>query len=316
MIPGGIIPARKTSAEATLLEQSYDWCTRVAKSQAKNFYYSFLLLPLPQRRAMCAMYAFMRYCDDLSDGALSADDTDDGTGDGASVADRAAAIAAWRRDLDLALTGLAPEHPLWPAFVHAVKKYRIPHYYFFEMIEGVSSDLEPRRIRTFDELYDYCYHVASVVGLTIIHIFRFDDTEAPSALVLAEKCGVAFQLTNILRDVREDLEKGRVYLPAEDLERFGVSFNDFTPTKHFRDLMEFEAKRAREYYRESAPLIELIHPESQASLRALIGIYSRLLDRIVASNFDVLARRVRVPTWEKAWIVAKSQLRRGPTAAH
>lgn len=134
MIPGGIIPARKAPAEATLLKQSYDWCTQVAKSQAKNFYYSFLLLPLPQRRAMCAIYAFMRYCDDLSDGD---------TGNPQSVADRAAAIAEWRRDLDLALAGRAPEHPLWPAFVHAVKKYRIPHYYFFEMIEGVSSDLEP-----------------------------------------------------------------------------------------------------------------------------------------------------------------------------
>jgi len=295
----GLIPARKASTAATILEQSYEWCTQVAKSQAKNFYYSFLLLPAPQRRAMCAMYAFMRYCDDLSD---------DDTG-GAGVENRAAGIAAWRCDLDLALTGRAPEHPLWPAFFHAVKKYRIPHYYFFEMIEGVSSDLEPRRIRTFDELYDYCYHVASVVGLTIIHIFGFDDTAAPSALVLAEKCGIAFQLTNILRDVREDLEKGRVYLPSEDLERFGVSATEFTPARKFVDLMEFEAKRAREYYRESAPLIELIHPESRASLRALIGIYSRLLDRIVASGYDVLARRIRVPAWEKVWILSKSQLK-------
>jgi phytoene synthase len=297
MIPG-ITPARKAPA-ASPLEQSYEWCTQVAKAQAKNFYYSFLLLPAPQRRAMCAMYAFMRYCDDLSD---------DDTGS-ASAEDRAAAIGEWRRDLDLALLGRAPEHPLWPAFVHAVKKYRIPHYYFFQMIEGVSSDLEPRRIRTFDELYDYCYHVASVVGLTIIHIFGFDDTEAPSALVLAEKCGVAFQLTNILRDVREDLEKGRVYLPAEDLERFGVSERGFGPARNFAELMAFEAKRAREYYRESAPLIELIHPESRASLRALIGIYSRLLDRIVASNYDVLSRRIRVPAWEKVWILTRSQFK-------
>jgi phytoene synthase len=307
MIPG-IIPARKPATAAAILQQSYDWCTQVAKSQAKNFYYSFLLLPAPQRRAMCAMYAFMRYCDDLSDGALGGDETDADSGDGASAADRAIAIAAWRRNLDLALTGHAPEHPLWPAFVHSVKKYRIPHYYFFEMIEGISSDLEPRRIQTFDELYDYCYHVASVVGLTIIHIFGFDDTAAPSALVLAEKCGIAFQLTNILRDVREDAENGRVYLPAEDLERFGVSAPRFEPTKSFLALMKFEANRAREYYRESAPLIDLIHPESRASLRALIGIYSRLLDRIVASNYDVLSRRIRVPAWEKVWILAKSQL--------
>jgi len=331
MIPGGTIPARKTSA--TPLEQSYEWCTQVARSQAKNFYFSFLLLPLPQRQAMCAMYAFMRYCDDLSDGDLS----DDDAGDYPSAAERAEAIGEWRRDLDLALSGRAPEHPLWPAFVHAVKKYRIPHYYFFQMIEGVSSDLEPRNIQTFDQLYDYCYHVASVVGLTIIHIFGFDDTAAPSALVLAEKCGIAFQLTNILRDVREDAEKGRVYLPAEDLARFGVSAatwpnpapsergsessnpapsgRRFEPAENFVALMEFEAQRARTYYRESAPLIDMIHPESQPSLRALIGIYSRLLDRIVASNYDVLSRRVRVPTWEKVWILAKSQLKRRVASA-
>jgi phytoene synthase len=173
------------------------------------------------------------------------------------------------------------------------------------MIEGVSSDLEPRNIRTFDELYDYCYHVASVVGLTIIHIFGFEDR---AAIDLAEKCGIAFQLTNILRDVREDAAKQRVYLPSEDFERFGVSSVTFLPRENFMRMMEFEAQRAREYYRKSGPLIELIHPPSRASLRALIGIYSRLLDRIVASNYDVLARRVRVPAWEKLTILARAQL--------
>src|SRR5271154_931441 len=110
------------------IEESYAWCTRLAQAQAKNFYYSFLLLSKPRRRAMCAIYAFMRYCDDLSD--------DEG------IADRAGAITQWRRDLEAALAGAAPEHPLWPAFVDAVKRYQIPHQYFFEMIEGVSSDLE------------------------------------------------------------------------------------------------------------------------------------------------------------------------------
>ncbi len=147
----------------TPLDRSYEWCTQVARSQAKNFYYSFLLLTLPQRRAMCAIYAFMRYCDDLADDE--------------SIADRAGAIARWRSDLDAALAGTAPDHELWPAFVDSVERFKIPHEYFFDMIDGVSSDLEPRRVKTFDELYDYCYHVASVVGLTIIHIFGFDDRE-------------------------------------------------------------------------------------------------------------------------------------------
>ncbi|HTB14298.1 MAG TPA: phytoene/squalene synthase family protein [Bryobacteraceae bacterium] len=274
------------------VEESYQWCVDVARRQAKNFYYSFLLLSLPQREAMCAIYAFMRYCDDLSD--------DEG------IADRASAIARWRDDLEAALHGQSGEHPLWPAFVDAVERYKIPHQYFFDMIDGVSSDLEPRCVQTFAELYDYCYHVASVVGLTIIHIFGFDD---PKALELAEKCGIAFQLTNILRDVREDYEKDRVYIPAEDFRRFGVSQATLISTEGFLQMMDFEAKRARDYYRESAPLVALIHPHSRASLKALIGIYSRLLDRIVESNFDVLTRRIRVPAWEKLWILGTSKFR-------
>ena len=145
--------------------------------------------------------------------------------------------------------------------------------------------------------------MASVVGLTVIHIFGF---ESPDALPLAEKCGIAFQLTNILRDVREDAEKNRVYLPSEDLARFAVSPPAFEPRERFVQLMRFEAQRARDYYRESAPLVGLIDARSRASLRALIGIYSRLLDRIVASDYDVLERRVRVPTWEKLWVLMRS----------
>ena len=273
------------------LEESYAYCERVARAQAKNFYYSFLLLSRPQRQAMCAIYAFMRYCDDLSD----AED----------VADRPAAIAGWQKDLDAALSGRPSQHPLWPAFSDSVQRYGIPHQYFHDMIQGVSSDLEPRRIQTFQELYDYCYHVASVVGLTIVHIFGFEN---PDALRLAERCGVAFQLTNILRDVREDAEHGRVYLPAEDLERFGVKTEDLTGPDllpALRNLLAFEADRARAYYREAQPLINLVDRRSRASLKALIGIYARLLQRISDSGYDVLGERVRVPAWEKLWILAR-----------
>ncbi|HVO97320.1 MAG TPA: phytoene/squalene synthase family protein [Bryobacteraceae bacterium] len=272
------------------VEESYAWCVEVAREQAKNFYYSFLLLPLPKREAMCAIYAFMRYCDDLSD--------DEG------IADRRSSIARWREDLEAALNGRAGAHQLWPAFIDTVQRFKIPHEYFFDMIDGVSSDLQPRCVQTFDELYDYCYHVASVVGLTIIHIFGFDD---PKALELAEKCGIAFQLTNILRDVREDYEKDRVYIPAEDFVRFGVSQATLISTEGFLQMMEFEANRARQYYRESAPLVAMIHANSRPSLKALIGIYSRLLEKIVESNYDVLTRRIRVPTWEKIWILVKAK---------
>lgn len=271
--------------------ESYAFCERVARTQAKNFYYSFLLLSRPQRQAMCAIYAFMRYCDDLSDAE--------------GIRDRAGAIARWQADLEAALAGSAPENPVWPAFADAVARYRIPHEYFRAMIRGISSDLEPRHIQTFPELYDYCYHVASVVGLTIIHIFGFHD---PRALELAERCGVAFQLTNILRDVREDADHGRVYLPAEDLVRFGVTATELSGSAlspALRKLLEFEAERARAYYQETESLIDLVDGRSRASLKALIGIYSRLLERISNSGYEVLRERVRVPAWEKLWILAR-----------
>ncbi|MBV8846555.1 MAG: phytoene/squalene synthase family protein [Bryobacterales bacterium] len=274
------------------LAESYAFCERIARTQAKNFYYSFLLLPAAQRRAMCAIYAFMRYCDDLSD-----DDR---------VSDRAAGIERWKRELEAALSGRGSAHVLWPAFIDTVQRYHIPHKYFFEMIEGVSSDLQPRQIRNFAELYDYCYHVASVVGLTVIHIFGFDS---PEALQLAEKCGVAFQLTNIIRDVKEDAEKDRIYLPQEDVARFGVKVEGLraaTVSSELRDLLAFEAQRARKFYSDSAPLIGMVDRRSRASLHALIGIYSRLLNRIIDSNYEVLAQRVRVPAWEKCWILARS----------
>lgn len=266
------------------LEASYAFCRRIARVRARNFYYSFLLLSRQQKNAMCAIYAFMRYCDDISEGQDASRQ----------------AIERWRTDLDAALTGSYGDNPLWPAFHDAVLRYRIPHAYFHEMIDGVSSDLEPRQVQSFDELYRYCYQVASVVGLTIIHIFGF---ESPEALALAEKCGVAFQLTNILRDVREDRQNRRIYIPAEDIARFGADLTKYDES--FVRLMAFEAARARDYYQQSRPLIGLVHERSRKSLGALIEIYSRLLDRIERSKFDVLARRIRVPTWEKIGILLR-----------
>ncbi len=269
------------------LRASYAFSRRIARTRARNFYYSFLLLSREQKNAMCAIYAFMRYCDDISEGEAAS----------------RKAIDQWRADLDRALTGDYPENPLWPAFHDTVRRYRIPHTYFHEMIDGVSSDLEPRQIQTFNELYHYCYQVASVVGLTIIHIFGFD---APEALLLAEKCGIAFQLTNILRDVREDRENGRIYIPAEDIQGFRADLDTYD--QKFVDLMRFEAARAKAYYDESRPLIALVHASSRRSLWALIEIYRRLLHRIERANFDVLTVRRRVPTWEKLGILARGIL--------
>ena len=189
------------------VDESYAMVRRGSAHAGQEFLLFLSAAVPPQREAMCAIYAFMRYCDDLSD--------DEG------IADRAAAIARWRDDLESALNGQCVRSS---ALARVRRRRRTlqnsaPVFLRHDR-RRQSSDLEPRCIQTFEELYDYCYHVASVVGLTIIHIFGFDD---PRALELAEKCGIAFQLTNILRDVREDYEKDRVYIPAEDFSRFGVS---------------------------------------------------------------------------------------------
>jgi len=272
------------------LGESYAFCRRVARKRARNFYYSFVLLPREQSDAMCAIYAFMRYCDDLSDEP------------GASRE----AMERWRGALVDALAGKFDEYPAWPAFYDTVQRCRIPHEYFFQMIEGVTSDLEPRAFQTFDELYRYCYQVASVVGLCTIHVFGFDS---PEALPLAEKCGVAFQLTNILRDIAEDAARERVYLPAEDLRHFGVDAHELRnqqPGEALKRLMEFEAGRARAFYQESQPLVDMIHKRSRPALRALIGIYSRLLTRIEERDFDVFTERVSLSAAEKCWIVLRA----------
>jgi 15-cis-phytoene synthase len=264
-------------------QQSYDHAVRVARSRAKNFYYSFLLLPEPKRLAMCAIYAFMRECDDLSDEA-------------GTVEAKREALRQWRaqltaRDLD--------SHPVWPAFFDTVDRFRIPSRYFHEMIDGVSSDLEPRRPANFDQLYRYCYHVASVVGLTITHIFGFDD---PYALELAEKCGIAFQLTNIIRDVDEDRALGRIYLP-EDAYQGQLNHNP-----EMLAALQRLGARARAYYDESRPLLDLVHHDSRAALWALMEIYSRLLRRIEQRGYDVFQGRIRLSTAEKLSVVVRAWL--------
>jgi len=279
----------------TALESSYQYCERVARRRARNFYYSFLALPAAKRRAMCALYAFMRECDDLSDGDRASLD----------------ALRQWRAHLDGALAGDTPPHPLWPAFIDTVSRYRIPPECLYGMIEGVASDLEPRPFETFDELYRYCYLVASVVGIATIHVFGFADPRAPQ---LAERCGIAFQLTNILRDVGEDAANGRVYLPREDMARFGVTpamLSASAVAAELQRLLAFEAARARAYYREAEPLVGMVDPDSRHALWALIEIYRRLLGRIEERGYEVLAARVRLSALEKTAIALRAVLRRG-----
>jgi phytoene synthase len=272
------------------LSESYAHCRRVAKERAKNFYYSFILLDDGRRNAMCAMYAFMRYCDDLSD----------------EPGANRAAIEGWRRDMEAALAGKPADNAIWPAFLDTVTRYKIPHEYFRDMIDGVASDLEPRTIHDFAELYAYCYRVASVVGLVTVHIFGF---RSPEALPLAEKCGIAFQLTNILRDIKEDAGLGRVYLPEDEMARFRLSAVDLKSGRRsdeFAAFMDFQIDRAANYYNESRPLLEMVDREAKNSLWALIAIYRGLLEHIAETPTDVLARRMSLPVSAKLWIVVRA----------
>ena len=276
------------------VDESFAYCRRVARSRARNFYYSFVLLPREQKMAMCAIYAFMRYSDDISDEPNP------------SPASRRAALAGWKTAFEDALQGRYGNDRILPAFHHTVVKYQIPEQYFFDLIAGVGSDLVPQRRRTFDDLYRYCYQVASVVGMTCVHVFGYDS---PEALGLAEKCGVAFQLTNILRDIPEDARLGRVYLPEEDLERFGLGPQDLMENRGgagFRDLMEFEWSRAKRYYEEAAPLLTMVRPRSRPALWAMISIYYGILRRIRQSDYDVYAKRVRLSDFEKVRIVLRA----------
>jgi 15-cis-phytoene synthase len=246
------------------LESSYQHCHGVARERARNFYYGFWLLPKPRRDAFCAVYSFMRYSDDVADGE-------------APLAEKADKLRAWHEILDRALAGDYGDSPILPAFHDAVKRYQIPAEYFHQLIAGTEMDLAVRSYQTFEDLYQYCYRVASVVGLCSLHIFGFHD---PQAKLLAERCGIAFQLTNILRDVEEDAAAGRIYLPLEALQRFGytpVQLASGVRNQAYGQLMRHEIARARAYYDEAAPLIEMVDPESRPALWTLISIYRRVL---------------------------------------
>jgi phytoene synthase len=273
------------------LETSYDYCHGVARRAARNFYYGFRLLPRPKRLALCALYAYMRQVDDLADTP----------GD---VEEKRRRLGEWREQTGRALGGGREEGPLWPALVDTMERYRIPPRYLLDVITGAEMDLEGRSYRTFADLRLYCYHVAGAVGLICTHVFGFGDARAPE---LAEQMGIAFQLTNILRDVRRDYEMGRVYLPAEDFERFGCRPEELAgggaPAGALADMLRFEARRAWEFYERAWALVPLVEADSRRALWALARIYSGLLEEIERREFDVFSGHARLSTAEKVAIL-------------
>jgi phytoene synthase len=276
------------AADAAALARDYARCAEVTRKSSSNFYYAFMLLPVARRRALNAVYAFCRFVDDIADDE--------------SIGEPAVLLTRWREELRNVFAG-TPTRPVSRALADNVARFNLSRRPFDEVIDGVEMDLTQRRYETFGELVLYCRRVASAVGLICIEIFGYTNQ---SARTYAEQLGLAFQMTNILRDVREDAARGRIYLPLEDLRRFAVSEDEILRGEYssrFHALMEFEADRARHFYRAAA---DALAPEDRASMIAAEGmrlIYSALLDQIARADYRVLERRLSLSAPRKLYLV-------------
>ncbi len=282
-------------APAATLDAAYAECARITRASGSSFHHAFRLLPAERRRGLDALYAFCRVVDDAADEHRAA----------------APALAAWRDELARALIGTAT-HPVALALGDATRRFGISAVHLGEIVDGVGMDLEHRRYETFDELRRYCYHVAAAVGLAALPIFGCRD---PGSRAYAEALGIALQLTNILRDVAEDAERGRVYLPLEDLRRFGYRERDLlTHTKNaaFRALVAYECARARELFAVARAALPRCDRRALAPAEGMRLVYQRLLARIAARPDAIFGPRVRVPLVEKvactalAWVRTRS----------
>jgi phytoene synthase len=286
---------------------AYAFCRAIARREAKNFYWAFRVLPRHKSDAMCAVYAFMRRADDIADDESKPLD--------ARRAEMISWLDAWRSSRSSS-NNAASEDPVFLALSHTQRRFHIPNSLLEELVAGTAMDLEPRTgtiepvqtYATFDDLYRYCYLVASVVGLVCIRIFGYSDTRAEK---LAEETGVAFQLTNILRDVKEDVERNRVYLPLDLLDEFGESPDELRSlaagramTGRERAMLATLAIRAEKYYVAAGKLTPLIDRDSRAALWVLVTIYHRLLARIAARRMEVFGERVALSTAEKFGVLA------------
>lgn len=292
-----------------MLDAAYAECRVIARREAKNFYYAFVALPKARRDAICAIYAFMRKADDLSDDERF------------SLEQRRQDLDAWLGEWRSAAQGEPTTDPVFLAVRDAIEKFSIPINLLDELVAGTTMDLHPSAgngpdtYETFDDLYKYCYLVASVVGLVCIRIFGYAE---PRAEQLAEKTGIAFQLTNILRDVAEDAERNRVYLPLEDLAAHNVKLESLLhrsagkpPTREERELLLSIGERAEKFYEAAQELLPLIDRESRPALWVLVSIYHALLKRIERADYDVFSKRASVPLVQKLAILAVGMLRMG-----
>jgi len=273
------------------LDADYERCAQVTRRSRSSFYYAFILLPPERRRALYAVYAFCRFIDDIADDE--------------SIREPALLLKRWREELARVYSG-APTRALSRALADSARRFKIPRELFEEIINGVEMDLSRKRYQTWDELRPYCYRVASALGLICIEIFGYRN---PSANLYAENLGLALQLTNILRDVREDAERGRIYLPLEDLARFNVSEEEILAgvySPNFVSLMDFEARRARELYALAQSELALEDRATLLTAEAMRLIYAALLERIIKSNYRVLDRRHSLSAPHKLYLVGRA----------
>jgi len=295
LVSGAAQPHRKVG-----LAESRAYCERLTRTQARNFYYGLKLLPEPKRSAMFALYAYMRLVDDIAD-----DDGEPGDSGHRSLAQRQAELEAWREQTHAILDARSPtdSHALWPAFAEMVAEYRMPRHIFDDVIAGQQQDLEYEPPANFEQLHQYCYRVAGVVGLASIYVWGFEGGAETEALAVDR--GLAFQLTNILRDLREDAARGRTYLPLDELAKFGVSQQDLRSDRGgegFNRLMQFQIQRAESFYERSSPLEDRIQRDSRPTLIAMTQIYHRLLKKVAAEPRRVLRERVSLSLATKLMI--------------
>jgi phytoene synthase len=279
------------------LTESYTACERIARTQAANFYPAFRVLPKPQRQAMCALYAFLRITDDLVDLESDLDATGIDKAKAPTTGPKEA-LRDWHQRLDAALLG-DYSHDIHPALADTVSTFSIPRQYLDDVFTGVELDLEPIAFDTFEQLYRYCYCVASAVGLACIHIWGF---EGQVAIVHAESAGIAFQLTNILRDLKEDAARNHIYLPGQEMAKFGYSPAELRRgerTASFYELMRFQVDRARDYYRKSEALKAHLSRPGRAVFQVLMRTYSSLLSQIEARRYDVFSSRISLSRWKR-----------------
>jgi phytoene synthase len=283
-------PAAAVGASRTRLRQSFAYCRAITAAAGSSFPLAFRLLPAAKRSAMEALYAYMRLSDDLADQPGELDQ-------------RRQKLAAWRTSLAAALAGDFT-HPIHPALVETLRRFAIPTQYLFDTLDGLETVLGPVRMANFPELYRYCYRVASAVGLACIRIWGVRAGIVPhQADPFAEAAGIALQLTNILRDLGEDLARDRIYLPTDELAQFACGperWHDPGSRTQFHALMHFQVTRARDYYRRSEALVPLLTADGRAIFHVMTRGYRRLLDEIERRQYDVFTHRVRLPAWRMA----------------